>query len=50
MKITSSQNRLLIQGNIAHCVALDCFGVFFSKLIPQVFIHNWGSGEAIEYA
>lgn len=48
MKITSSQNRLLIQGNITHCVALD--GFFFGKLIPQVFIHNWGSGEVIEYA
>lgn len=35
MKITSYQNSLLIQRNIAHCVALDCFGVgFLSKLIP----------------
>lgn len=24
-------------------------GSFFSRLIPQVFIHNWGSEEAIEY-
>lgn len=29
----------------------SCFFVlFFSKLITQVFIHNWGFGEAIEYA